>query len=172
MKPETIAVHGGTNVDMSSGAVADARVWERTSTAALFPTKDQPVSWRGVLRWGCARLPIASMANAQPFTDVGHSQHRQSEGPNRISRIAGTTIMFPPMDPRYPIGKYQRPTSVDAATLQSAVNAIAAAPAQLSAAVQGAHRRTTRHAVSRRRMDRAAGHPSRPGESLERLHAM
>jgi len=41
------------------------------------------------------------------------------------------------MDPRYPIGRYHRPTSVDAATLQSAINAIAAAPAQLQAAVQG-----------------------------------
>ncbi len=41
------------------------------------------------------------------------------------------------MDPRYPIGKFQRPTSVDAETLQSAINAIAATPAQLSAAVQG-----------------------------------
>lgn len=41
------------------------------------------------------------------------------------------------MDPRYPIGKFQRPTLVDAETLQSAINAIASAPAQLSAAVQG-----------------------------------
>ena len=41
------------------------------------------------------------------------------------------------MDPRYPIGKFQRPSSVDAETLQSAINAIAAAPAQLHAAVEG-----------------------------------
>jgi uncharacterized damage-inducible protein DinB len=41
------------------------------------------------------------------------------------------------MDPRYPIGKFQRPKSVDAEALQSAINAIAAAPAQLNAAVQG-----------------------------------
>ena len=39
------------------------------------------------------------------------------------------------MDPRYPIGKYQRPTSVDAATVHASINAIAAAPAQLSAVV-------------------------------------
>jgi hypothetical protein len=41
------------------------------------------------------------------------------------------------MDPRYPIGKYQRPASMNAEALQSAINAIAAAPAQLTAAVQG-----------------------------------
>jgi uncharacterized damage-inducible protein DinB len=41
------------------------------------------------------------------------------------------------MDPRYPIGRYQRPASVDAETLQSAINAIAAAPSQLDAAVKG-----------------------------------
>jgi uncharacterized damage-inducible protein DinB len=45
--------------------------------------------------------------------------------------------MFPSMDPRYPIGRFQRATSIDAETLQSAINAIAAAPAQMQAAVQG-----------------------------------
>lgn len=41
------------------------------------------------------------------------------------------------MDPRYPIGRFQRPTSIDAETLQAAVHTIAETPGRLHAAVEG-----------------------------------
>jgi uncharacterized damage-inducible protein DinB len=41
------------------------------------------------------------------------------------------------MDPRYPIGRFQRPTSIDTETLHAAIQAIAETPARLRAAVEG-----------------------------------
>jgi len=40
-------------------------------------------------------------------------------------------------DPRYPIGRYAPPESIDAATRAAWIGAVAAAPAQLRAAVEG-----------------------------------
>jgi DinB superfamily len=41
------------------------------------------------------------------------------------------------MDPRYPIGKFQRPTSLDRATVDAAIAAIAETPARLRSAIAG-----------------------------------
>jgi uncharacterized damage-inducible protein DinB len=45
--------------------------------------------------------------------------------------------MFRPMDPRYPIGRFQRTTAIDPETLQAAIHTIAETPARLRAAVEG-----------------------------------
>jgi hypothetical protein len=41
------------------------------------------------------------------------------------------------MDPRYPIGKFQRPSSIDAETVSAAITAIAEMPGKLKEAVTG-----------------------------------
>jgi DinB superfamily len=41
------------------------------------------------------------------------------------------------MDPRYPIGRYQRPASIDAAVIHDAIATIAESPARLTDAVAG-----------------------------------
>jgi len=43
------------------------------------------------------------------------------------------------MDPRYPIGKFEMPEHVTAASRQAAIQAIAETPSKFRAAVRGLH---------------------------------
>ena len=66
------------------------------------------------------------------------------------------------VDPKYPVGKFQRPESVTAHDRMKAIAAIAALPAMLSTAVKGLDRDQRGHALSRRRLnDTATGTSAR-----------